>query len=158
MISGWYAVQKLMKFGMFLDSRFKKAPYLSDVLRMDVRTDVRNELVKIIRECQTPQDGSSRHAHTNESTCSSTQDGSSRHTHTNDSAQDNDSPSHPKRIKLVNLLGDILDSPTARTKIKRKKIIAEAEIWRYESEPGESLESKRPLEWWRLCTMSGHCK
>ena len=117
-----------MKFGMFLDSRFKKAPYLSDVLRMDVRTDVRNELVKIIRECQTPQDGSSRHAHTNESTCSSTQDGSSRHTHTNDSAQDNDSPSHPKRIKLVNLLGDILDSPTARTKIKRKKIIAEAEI------------------------------
>ena len=49
-------------------------------------------------------------------------------THTNDSAQDNDSPSHPKRIKLVNLLGDILDSPTAQTKIKWKKIITEAEI------------------------------
>ena len=101
---------------------------------MDVQTDVRNELVKIIREGQTPQDGSSRHACTNESTCSSIQDGSSRHTHklmtlhTLTTAQDNDSPSHPKRIKLVNLLGDILDSPTARTKIKQKKIIAEAEI------------------------------
>ena len=35
-----------------------------------------------------------------------------------------------------------------------EKDIAEAEIRRYESEPGESLESKRPLEWWRLCAKS----
>ena len=94
---------------MFLDPRFKKAPYLSDVLRMAVRTDVRNELVsEIIRENQ------SRHAQTNDSTSSSTQDESSRHTHTNDSVLDNDSPSHPIRIQLVNLLCDILDSPTDR--------------------------------------------
>ena len=103
---------------MFLDPtcRFKKAPYLSDVLRMDVRTDIRNELVKIIREDQSrqaPQDGSSRHAHTNDSTSSST--------------QDNDNPSHPKRIKLANLLGDILDSPTARNEDQMEDL-AEAEI------------------------------
>ena len=100
------AVQKLMKFGMFLDPRFKKAPFLSDVLRMVVQTDVhvRNELVKIIREDQSRQDESSMHAHTNDST------------------QDNDSPSCPKTIKLANLhvLGD---TPTIlEMKIKWKKI------------------------------------
>lgn len=140
------AVQKLMRCGMFLDPRFKKAPYLSDAQRMDVRSDTKDELVKIIRECQerqASQGSSSRHALTD-----STDTGSCSHVHAGNSAEEIETPPRPKRTKLANLLGDIY--VPSQNDAQTVEEIAESEIQRYESEPGENLDSTRPLEWWSL--------
>ena len=119
-----------MKFGMFLDPRFKKTPYLGEVERTAIRREVRDELVTIITEDQNRQDS---------------EDGS----HQNCSTGNPEASPSPKRRKLANLLGDILDR-SVQNELQTEKELAEAELRRYESEPGESLDCQKPLQWWKV--------
>ena len=132
----WYQdddIQKLMKIGMLLDPRFKKIPYLSKVERTAIWLQARDELVSIIKADQSQETEGSQSSHDRP--------------HTGDS--DPSSPPQPKKRKLTRLLGDILET-AGHGADQTEEEIAEAELRRYESEPGETLDCQKPLQWWKV--------
>ena len=125
-------IQKLMKIGMLLDPRFKKIPYLSEVERTAIWLQARDELVAIIKADQSQETEGSQSSHDRP--------------HTGDS---DPSPPQPKKRKLTRLLGDILET-AGHGAAQTEEEIAEAELRRYESEPGETLDCQKPLQWWKV--------
>jgi len=92
----WYQdedIQKLMKIRMYLDSRFKKIPYLTEVERTAIWLQARDELVAIIKDDQDTHEGSQ-----------------SSHACPHAGVPNPSSPPQPKKRKLAKLLGDILET------------------------------------------------
>ena len=128
-------IQKLMKIGMCLDPRFKKIPYLTEVERTAIWLQARDELVAIIKDDQDRQEfhkGSQ-----------------SSHDRPHAGVPEPSSPPQPKKRKLAKLLGDILET-AGHGEVQTEEEIAEAELRRYESEPGETLDCQQSLQWWKV--------
>ena len=128
-------IQKLMKIGMFLDPWFKKIPYLAEVERTAIWLQARDELVAIIKDDQDRQEfhkGSQ-----------------SSHDRPHAGVPEPSSPPQPKKRKLAKLLGDILET-AGHGEAQTEEEIAEAELRRYESEPGETLDCQQSLQWWKV--------
>ena len=130
----WYQdddIQKLMEIGMLLDPRFKEVPYLTEVKQTDIWQQARDELVAIIKADQSQETEGSQSSHDRPH------------------SPDPSSPVQPKKRKLTRLLGDILET-AGHGEAQTKEEIAEAELRRYESEPGETLDCQKPLQWWKV--------
>ena len=129
-------IQKLMKIGMFLDPRFKKIPYLTEVERTAIWLQARDELVAISRTTKIDRNlmqdlNLLTIVHMLETL----------------------NPLHLHNLKrgnlIAKLLGDILET-TGHGEVQTEEEIAEVELRRYESEPGETLDCQQPLQWWKV--------
>ena len=55
----------------------------------------------------------------------------------------------PKTSSCHKLLGDILET-AGHGEVQTEEEMAEAELQRYESQPGETLDCQQPLQWWKV--------
>ena len=106
-------IQKLMKIGMFLNPRFKKISYLTEVERTAIWLQARDELVAIIKDAKDRQESQGRSQSSHD--CPQTGD------------PDPSSSPQPKKRKLAKLLGDILET-AGHGEAQTEEEIAEAEL------------------------------
>ena len=121
----------MLRIATYLDPRFKSLSFLNEVENLQVKLDVKQALVELIRK----EDGAETEDNA-DSTSSSTV------------ALPSGSQARKKQ-KLELLLEDIFDNTDSAVSIPLEN--AERELHTYESEVSISLQERNPLTWWKAC-------